>query len=159
MTNVGGFSDTITSVARTRTSAEQLIASLEKLSTSGSGIIPRRCPLPLALQWTTLPQPVCGFRLHPSILCGPGDACLSGRFTLETRLQPSAPPIPAIPRSDPSIPPTCISGCRDVDGEGLQIEDGDIDWVQLFQQINQHCPAIVHKSGKDINGVRGLVST
>ena len=33
-----------------------------------------------------------------------------------------------------------LADAKDVDGEGLQIEDGDIDWVQLFEQINQHCP-------------------
>ena len=33
-----------------------------------------------------------------------------------------------------------LADAKDVDGEGLQIQDGDIDWVQLFEQINQHCP-------------------
>ena len=33
-----------------------------------------------------------------------------------------------------------LADAKDVDGEGLQIDDGEIDWVQLFQQINQHCP-------------------
>ena len=33
-----------------------------------------------------------------------------------------------------------LADARDVDGEGLQIQDGEIDWVQLFEQINQHCP-------------------
>ena len=33
-----------------------------------------------------------------------------------------------------------LADAKDVDGEGLQINDGDIDWVQLFQQIEQHCP-------------------
>ena len=33
-----------------------------------------------------------------------------------------------------------LADAEDVDGEGLQIDDGEIDWVQLFQQINQHCP-------------------
>ena len=33
-----------------------------------------------------------------------------------------------------------LADAKDVDGEGLQIQDGEIDWVQLFEQINQHCP-------------------
>ena len=33
-----------------------------------------------------------------------------------------------------------LADAKDVDGEGLQINDGDIDWVQLFEQIQQHCP-------------------
>ena len=34
-----------------------------------------------------------------------------------------------------------LADAKDVDGEGLQINEGDIDWTQLFQQINQHCPS------------------
>ena len=33
-----------------------------------------------------------------------------------------------------------LADAKDVDGEGLQIHDGDIDWVQLFEQIHHHCP-------------------
>ena len=33
-----------------------------------------------------------------------------------------------------------LADAKDVDGEGLQIQDGDIDWVQLFELIDQHCP-------------------
>lgn len=33
-----------------------------------------------------------------------------------------------------------LADAKDVDAEGLQIQEGDIDWVHLFQQINQHCP-------------------
>ena len=33
-----------------------------------------------------------------------------------------------------------LADAKDVDGEGLQIEDGEIDWVQMFELINQHCP-------------------
>ena len=33
-----------------------------------------------------------------------------------------------------------LADAKDVDGEGLQIQDGDIDWVQLFELIDYHCP-------------------
>jgi len=33
-----------------------------------------------------------------------------------------------------------LADAKDVDGEGLQIQDGEIDWVQLFELIDQHCP-------------------
>ena len=33
-----------------------------------------------------------------------------------------------------------LADAKDVDGEGLQIQDGEIDWKQLFEQINEHCP-------------------
>lgn len=33
-----------------------------------------------------------------------------------------------------------LADARDVDGEGLQINDGEIDWVQLFELIYMYCP-------------------
>ena len=33
-----------------------------------------------------------------------------------------------------------LADASGVDGEGLQILDGEIDWVQLFALIQQHCP-------------------
>ena len=33
-----------------------------------------------------------------------------------------------------------LADAKDVDGEGLQINDGEIDWVQLFELIDRHCP-------------------
>ena len=33
-----------------------------------------------------------------------------------------------------------LADAKDVDGEGLQINDGEIDWIQLFLQIQKHCP-------------------
>ncbi|WP_028952797.1 N-acetylneuraminate synthase family protein [Synechococcus sp. CC9616] len=34
-----------------------------------------------------------------------------------------------------------LADAKDVDGEGLQIQDGEIDWVQLFELIHLHCPS------------------
>ena len=33
-----------------------------------------------------------------------------------------------------------MADAKDVDGEGLQINDGEIDWIQLFELIGRHCP-------------------
>jgi len=33
-----------------------------------------------------------------------------------------------------------LADAKDVDGEGLQINDGDIDWPHLFEEINKYCP-------------------
>ncbi len=33
-----------------------------------------------------------------------------------------------------------LADASGVDGEGLQILDGEIDWVQLFALISQYCP-------------------
>ena len=33
-----------------------------------------------------------------------------------------------------------LADAKDVDGEGLQIHDGEIDWVQLFELVQRHCP-------------------
>ena len=33
-----------------------------------------------------------------------------------------------------------LADAQGVDGEGLQIKDGEIDWTELFNLINAHCP-------------------
>ena len=33
-----------------------------------------------------------------------------------------------------------LADAQGVDGEGLQIKDGEIDWTELFNLINTHCP-------------------
>jgi N-acetylneuraminate synthase len=34
-----------------------------------------------------------------------------------------------------------LADARGVDGEGLQIDEGDIDWPMLFRQLHQHASA------------------
>jgi N-acetylneuraminate synthase len=33
-----------------------------------------------------------------------------------------------------------LADAQGVDGEGLQIKEGEIDWIELFNLINLHCP-------------------
>ena len=144
VTNVGGFSEHHhLDVDERKPLRDRLIKSLQHLDTSGEvEIIPQTMP--------PFPWHFGGQRFHNLFV----DTDFIRNFCEEesmrvcldvshSKLACNHLHIPFRKFLDQILPFTAhlhLADAKDVDGEGLQIEDGDIDWVQLFEQINEHCP-------------------
>ena len=144
VTNVGGFSEHRHLDREERQPLrERLIESLNQLHTGGEvEIIPQTMP--------PFPWHFGGQRFH-NLFVDPGfihsfceqqgmRVCLD---VSHSKLACNHLHLPFRDFLNQILPFTAhlhLADARDVDGEGLQIQDGEIDWVQLFEQINQHCP-------------------
>ena len=144
VTNVGGFSEHHhLSRSEREPLRERLIASLQQLNTAGEvEIIPQTMP--------PFPWHFGGQRFHNLFV----DSDFIHQFCEEqgmrvcldvshSKLACNHLHIPFRQFLDQILPFTAhlhLADAKDVDGEGLQINDGDIDWVQLFEQIHHHCP-------------------
>ena len=144
VTNVGGFSEHRHLDKEERVPLQhRLIESLRDLNTSGEvEIIPQTMP--------PFPWHFGGQRFHNLFVDTDfiRNFCkeLNMRVCLDvshSKLACNHLHIPFRDFLDQILPFTAhlhLADAKDVDGEGLQIDDGEIDWVQLFTQIQQHCP-------------------
>ena len=144
VTNVGGFSEHRHLEEKEKIPLqERLIESLNQLNTSGEvEIIPQTMP--------PFPWHFGGQRFHNLFVdinfirnfCKDLDmrVCLD---VSHSKLACNHLRIPFREFLDQILPFTAhlhLADAKDVDGEGLQINEGEIDWGQLFDQIQKHCP-------------------
>ncbi len=143
VTNVGGFSEHRHLDRKERTPLkERLIESLAKLNNSGEvEIIPQTMP--------PFPWHFGGQRFHNLFVDSEfiSDFCREQNMRVcldvsHSKLACNHQHYAFREFLNQILPYTAhlhLADAKDVDGEGLQINEGDIDWVQLFELINIHC--------------------
>ena len=144
VTNVGGFSEHRHLEQSERSPLEQrLIESLSQLNTSGEvEIIPQTMP---PFPWHFGGQRFHNLFVDPDFIHNFCDK-LNMRVCLDvshSKLACNHLHIPFRNFLNQILPFTAhlhLADAKDVDGEGLQINDGEIDWTQLFSLIQEHCP-------------------
>ena len=144
VTNVGGFSEhRHLQRSECEPLRERLVASLKQLNTAGEvEIIPQTMP--------PFPWHFGGQRFHNLFV----DMDFIQQFCEEegmrlcldvshSKLACNYLHIPFRHFLERILPFTAhlhLADAKGLDGEGLQIQEGEIDWEQLFEQINQYCP-------------------
>ena len=144
VTNVGGFSEHRHLDQKEREPLEQrLLESLSQLNTSGEvEIIPQTMP--------PFPWHFGGQRFHNLFVDADFIQNFCEKSNMRVCLDVSHSKLacnhlhfPFHNFLEQILPFTAhlhLADAKDVDGEGLQINDGEIDWIQLFLQIQKHCP-------------------
>ena len=144
VTNVGGFSEHRHLDRAERVPLrERLIESLKKLNTQGEvEIIPQTMP--------PFPWHFGGQRFHNLFVDSEFIADFCKEQNMRVCLDASHSKLACNHLHSPFreflraiLPYTAhlhLADAKDVDGEGLQIHDGEIDWVQLFELVQRHCP-------------------
>ena len=145
VTNVGGFSEhRHLDRPERQPLRERLIESLTKLKTDGEvEIIPQTMP--------PFPWHFGGQRFHNLFVDNEfiADFCKQQKMRVcldvsHSKLACNYLHAPFRDFLNAILPFTAhlhLADAKDVDGEGLQIQDGEIDWVQLFELIHHHCPS------------------
>ena len=144
VTNVGGFSEHRHLDRAERVPLrERLIESLKRLNTQGEvEIIPQTMP--------PFPWHFGGQRFHNLFVDSEFIADFCKEQKMRVCLDASHSKLACNHLHSPFreflraiLPYTAhlhLADAKDVDGEGLQIHDGEIDWVQLFELVQRHCP-------------------
>ncbi|AII44402.1 acetylneuraminic acid synthetase [Synechococcus sp. KORDI-100] len=144
VTNVGGFSEhRHLDRAERIPLRERLLESLKQLSTQGEvEIIPQTMP--------PFPWHFGGQRFHNLFVDSEFIADFCKEQNMRVCLDASHSKLACNHLHSPFreflraiLPYTAhlhLADAKDVDGEGLQIHDGEIDWVQLFELVQRHCP-------------------
>ena len=143
VTNMGGFSDTAHLDQKQRTLLYDLLEeSLSKLDMNGIEIIPQSMP--------PFPWHFGGQQFHNLFLDSEGIKLFCQKNNMRICLDVSHTKLACnhyhwslsnfVKEVGPYIAHLHLADSGGVDGEGLQIDEGEIDWISLFQQINQYAP-------------------
>ena len=113
VTNVGGFSEhhhlKHNELATAATTPDQQPSAGQHVWRGGDHS-PDDAPLPLALRWAALSQPLRRYRLHPGVLHGNRHARLPGCVPLQARLHPPQRLVQCVPQGHPALHGTPASG-------------------------------------------------
>jgi hypothetical protein len=142
VTNMGGFNAKGFLPREERAALyDRIVDSLSRLDSAGVEIIPRRCRPSRGIWRAEPPQPVHGPRRNRRLLHGQRHARVPRSFALATGLQLFRLVDDRVLRKvGPYTAHMHVVDAKGVDGEGLQIGEGHMDFAALARILDKTCP-------------------